>query len=344
MSNRLIHFNKTKGGDFFEIRRTDYTTDILKNIPLIKPNNRRGIGNKHIERENFSSEPPKPRSVQFEVPDVSFELGAKTLDKFFNVMVPDPTDKEWLNEKKRRLALGETEEDIMNRPPLGRKQREIKKASNFADSTLKFKDQVEQINISMRKGFGESKQTLSQIMLKTAQILSDVKQLEGLTFTETKNLQNSIDKMGIPFDYKMAGFTHRYFTLKEYLEKSGLINLFLLSNISKFSDRKLQEPVLIVSRGEGKRYSVPITQLASAMKRRGVARPGKFLDLKTRGIYHFEDIIPKINSGQDNGLINGRRPKGGADRWVMNKFVEEDFYDYKQKRIIIPEGMEDKVQ
>lgn len=108
---------------------------VISEKPQVKPLKKtifRRFNNNDIVRPSFKQTAPRARhgisEDRLRMIDVSqhgtkVQLSEKALEKL-SVMVKDETDKAWLKEKQRRLDLGETIADLINKPPLGRPQRE----------------------------------------------------------------------------------------------------------------------------------------------------------------------------------------------------------------------------
>ena len=134
------------------------------------------------------------------------------------------------------------------------------------------------------------------------------------------------------------GFQHRYFTRQQYRLKAGLINLFLLSNLNEYPDRNFLAPVKSFRAGAGAFETLNIADLAVRMAKRQ-NQPSKILDLQTRSIYHFQDIVPLINNGADNGMLNGQAPPAGPPNnglWLPDVFPTWDFFDGQRGVLNVP--------
>ena len=134
------------------------------------------------------------------------------------------------------------------------------------------------------------------------------------------------------------GFQHRYFTLQQYKLNAGLINLFLLSNLNQFPDRTFLAPIKSFYAGAMGFETFNIADLAQRMTKRQ-NQPSKILDLQTRSIYHFEDIVPLINDGGDDGLLNGQKPPAGPPNnglWLPDMFPTWDFFDGRSNKLNVP--------
>ena len=103
---------------------------VINEKPQVKALNKaifRRFNNNDIARPSFKQKAPRARhgisEDRLRMIDISehgtkVQLSEKALEKL-SVMVKDETDKAWLKEEARRLDLGETIADLINKPPLG---------------------------------------------------------------------------------------------------------------------------------------------------------------------------------------------------------------------------------
>ena len=139
-------------------------------------NKRRGIGNNEILRENFIASAIAPRmassfsAVVIERPDNVLELGAKTLERMFEVKVPDSTDFEWVREEaKMRARLtpniqrqnptftpaevkAMVDRELKVNLPLGREQRMKLERKNIAQANLSVEDKIKELSQEVSQG------------------------------------------------------------------------------------------------------------------------------------------------------------------------------------------------
>lgn len=90
------------------------------------------------ERPAFDTVPPVPRQfagiIDFPKPK-EVRLAKETIAQLQMEEVPDPDDGAWLKEYKRRKDDGETDEQLRRFPPLGRKQRTIRRKKITKETT-----------------------------------------------------------------------------------------------------------------------------------------------------------------------------------------------------------------
>ena len=344
-SNQRLQFNRTRGGSIFEIKRPSFKsgTVVEPDIPVkrLDGNDRDGLGNRDITRTNFISPEIRGREVlnferlqatDLEQAGIKVQLGDKTIEKLFKVQVGDPTDIKWLEEKTRRIAAGETEEQLKQNPPLGRPQRTINKMVNFGAQGLSVDDKIESIKAAVEQGNADNRNEMAQIIAQTALILGNIGNLRNITQTGMNNLRQAISRMFVPKHWRAMGFTHRIFSLDQYKEQSGLVNLFILSNLSNLPEgRTFEEP--LISYDEfgnvvGRTNFVNMVQNLSGRLRGGRRTPGRYLDLQNKSIIPLNVAVDLVNSGVDEGQLNGQNPPDGPPNngaWLLNVVPRWEF-------------------
>ena len=358
LNHKGPEFMKTRGGTAFNIARPSFKSGVivsqeqLGSVPPLGPNARKGLGNRDITRNNYIAPQIRGREVlsfeRLQAQDISeggikVQLGDKTIEKLFKIQVDDPTDVKWVEEKMRRLAAGETPLQINANPPFGRPQRKVSRMTNFgAMGNLSIDDKMEQLQVAVYQGNADNRNEIAQIIANTAMLLGNVGQLQNMTQTGYNSLQQAIGRMNIPKNWRAMGFQHRYFTLQQYKLNAGLINLFLLSNLNEYPDRTFLEPIKSFYKGAMYFETFNIADLAVRMAKRQ-NQPSKILDLQTRSIYHFEDIVPLINEGADDGLLNGQQPPSGPPNnglWLPDMFPTWDYFDGRMGGLNIPANLQ----
>ena len=212
---------------------------------------RSGLGNYHMIRENFIAPSLIPRTAvdfdklnaqDLESQGIKVQLGEKTIEQLFKTYVKDKTDVEWLTEYNRRKTGGETAQQLLYNPPLGREQRKVSKMTNFAEQGVDLDTKLQRISSAVRQGRDESKVEMANIAAEMARILGDLTNFDNWTTAQLTTIKNTVDRLGIPKNYRTARFMHRLFAWDQYRAQQGLINLFLLSNVA--SNRSLEDPLL----------------------------------------------------------------------------------------------------
>lgn len=343
--NQRINFIKTKQGQPFSIQRPSFKsgTVVEPDIPVkrLGSNDRDGMGNRRIVRNNFIAPEIRGREVlnfeklqatDIEQAGIKVQLGDKTIEKLFKVQVGDPTDRTWLEEKTRRLAAGETEEQLRENPPLGRPQRTIHKMVNFGAQGLSVDNKIESIKAALEQGNADNRNEMAQVIAQTALILGNLANLRNITQVGMNNLRQVINRMFVPKHWRAMGFTHRIFSLDQYREQAGLINLFILSNLSNLPEgRTFEEPLISFDADGnivGRTSFVNMVQNLSSKILGGRRRPGRYLDLQTKAIIPLNVAVDLVNSGVDNGQLNGQNPPAGPPNngaWLPNVIPRWEF-------------------
>ena len=345
-----LKFNRTRNGRPFSIQRPSFKSGSVdvenSSIKRLDGNDRDGMGNKRIVRNNFISPAIRGREVldferlqasDIEQAGIKVQLGDKTIEKLFKVQVPDPTDKKWLEEQTRRLATGETKEQLEINPPLGRPQRTINKMVNFGAQGLSVDDKIESIKAAVEQGNADNRNEMGQVIAQTALILGNVGNLRNITQTGMNNLRQAIGRMFVPKHWRAMGFTHRIFSLAQYKEQAGLINLFILSNLSNLPEgRTFEEPLISLNElGEpvGRTSFINMVQNLTSRIRQGVGRgrkAGRYLDLENKSIIPLNVAVNLVNGGVDDGQLNGQNPPADPPNngaWLPNITPRWDYPD-----------------
>ncbi len=331
--NQRINFTKTTKGKPFQIQRPAFysktETQPDPDVSRLKKNEREGLGNRNITRNNFIAPPIKGRVVlpfeQLQALDIAkagqkIQLSEKTLKQLFKIQIDDPTDIKWINEKNRRLRAGETERQINMRLPFGRPQRKISKMVNFAAQGLSIDDKMEAIKAGLLQGNISNVQLISQ----TALALDNIENVKKISQTGLNDLQKIIDRLNVTKNWKQM-FGHRIFSYYQYKEQTGLVNLFLLSNLSNLrGERTMDKPLLLKKLNEAKYISINNiernlrpTKLFSS----GKIVPSKYIDLQERSIINLNEAVELVNAGIDAGQLDGINPPEGPPnygKWLSN--------------------------
>ena len=179
--------------------------------------------------------------------------------------------------------------------------------TNFAEQAVDLDTKINRLGSSIRQGRDESKLDLADIAVEMTRILGDLTNFDNWTTAQLTTIKNIVDRLGIPKNYRTAGFTHRLFTWSQYKPQQGLINLFLLSNVD--SNRSLEEP-LLSSQQNGTFTTMKISSMVSALQRPGAGI--RYLDLETRTVITQDEAYALANAGVDNGQINDQDPPNGT--------------------------------
>jgi len=218
-------------------------------VPRLRPNSRTGIGNRSIVRNNFLAPAVASRAMRV-VPfeklqlqtlkdeGVKVALGDKTIEKIVNIQVDDPSDVEWLAEYTRRKNLGESEEQLKVKPPLGRPQRKVKQSTLLEQKNLDFKDKLEQLTTAVNAGFATSNAEKARITSELALLVDRVRSLVNLTRDQYEQIIDITEKINFPKDWRAVS-DERYLTRDKFLQNKGIILLYIL-NKAQNKDRPIQ--------------------------------------------------------------------------------------------------------
>ena len=258
------------------------------NVPLPK-NRRTGLGNYSISRNNFLSPPIRGRDTldfdklqaqEIENAGMKVQIGDSTLEKLFKIQVNDPTDVSWIEEKKRRLANGETEEQIEVDPPLGRQQRKVSKMTNFGQQNLSLEDKLEQMKTILSHNGADNRQQKAQTVAELASLAENI---QKMSYSQINEMRRLVAQLKMPSNYKQAGLTKRLYTVDDYKEDNGLINLFILSNTPK--DRNINSVIESFSQKDENQPPtskfIPITSILQGMRS---TVPQKILDIESKSL------------------------------------------------------------
>ncbi len=326
-------FHKSRTGKPFALNRPAYrsdttTIDKMGRVHLPK-NDRSGIGNRTIIRPNFIAPPIKGReiipfeklqAVDIEQSGQKVQLGDKTIEKLFKVYINDPTDVKWIEEKNRRLQAGETEEDIERNPPMGRPQRKVAKMTNFGAMGLSVQDKIEQLKSAIDQGHSESKTDMANVIAQTAQVLNNMAELRNLTNRGYNELRQLINRLNIPKHWKGMGFEHRIWSLNQYREDAGMLNLFLLSNV-----KDINKPLVIMDANGNVTGKTNLVNMPQNLGKTA-NRPERYLDLQQRAIIPLALAVRLANNGIDDGQLDGKLPPSDAPyngRWLSDVSIAD---------------------
>lgn len=312
-----VTFNKTRVNEPWALERGAFRAGsnyIQKTTPQLPVNNRIGNGNYNLSRPAFLAPDILPRDpLDFEKISAlnlaqfgaKVQLSEKTLNDLLGVVIPDPSDRSWLDEKNRRIRLGETEEQLERNPPLGRPQRTIKKRINFGEAKLGLQASINAIKTAVDAGRAETIEQKRLLGLEIARVFSSTENIRKLTGRNMSELKQAIDRLKVPNSYLANGFKHRIFSFREFVEQQGLITLFLLSDLN-IPD--LNTPIKVEARG-GFIY-VSLSNMINAMMLEGDNT--WYLDLGQKALIRKVTAEQLVLLGVDDGLLDGSPVKPSA--------------------------------
>lgn len=270
--DQRMEFMNTREGQPFEIRRPSFKAGISytqdKEADSISGiNQRRGMGNYEINRNNFKAPKIKPRQVvdfdklqalNIEQAGQKVQFGESTIKALFEVAIPDKTDTKWLNEKARLTALyraqGMTQEQIdreleVNKP-LGREQRKTKEKRNIAESGLSTGSKLDEIEQEIKEGRAENMVQQATLTGQISALLRNVDAVRKMSDGEFKKLTLMLSKLNVPKNYKALKLG-MIIDEQTYKDNAGIINMFLLSNVPP--NRSSNKPLLMFDESRNNR-------------------------------------------------------------------------------------------
>jgi len=259
--------NSKRTGDMYPITRPSFragTSSITTGVvPNLRPNNRTGIGNHTMVRNNFLAPAIASRAMRV-VPfeklqlqtlkdeGVKVALGDKTIEKLINVQIDDPSDTEWLAERARRKALGESDEQLKNKPPLGRPQRKIKQTTLLEQKNMALEDKLEQLTTAVNAGFATSNADKAKVVSELALLVDRVRSLVNLTRDQVDMITEITEKVQFPKDWRAVA-SSRYLTKQEFQANKGMVLLYILNKA-----QNKNKPIQV-----GRDYLVDLTVLTN---------------------------------------------------------------------------------
>jgi len=348
LCNDKSKFVKTRRGSVFSLQRPAFKSGVSSireaPIPALKPNERRGLGNYHIQRNNFLQPPIKGRQAinteKLQVFGVgedtpTIELGDKTIEKLLTIQVDDPTDVKWIEQRNELMnERGITKEKatrLMARP-----QRKIRKQVRFGARHIDINDEVEGLKAAVTQGLLNNSKDATVIMKSLQLLLSETGTISRLTEAGMDNLKDVLKRIPVPVTHKTAGLETRLISRDQYRKNAGKINLFILNKAEKAG--RLDNPLSIVDKDAViTGYTNPSSNLNSLLGSRpaGIQEFGRFIDLKEMAIIPFNIATTLSNNGVDNGQLDGKNPVDGL--WVPDKPLSEQVSDvvFESKEDII---------
>ena len=352
-TSKYVQFAEAKNvNNYFKFPRKDIgfrAGDILatKRGPNLQKNNRKGIGNRQLNRINFIAPKIKGRVLtsfnKLEAMDIKYngskvQLSKNMLDKLFKIEVGDNQDEDWILEKNRRLANGETLDSINLNPPFGRPQRTIFKNVNLAMQGLNLNEKLSAIS---RVLLTENIQNPEQKPIVAGHLLGIVKDEEftiKLNDDQIELLVNSIGRLRISANHQEAlPELPRIINRKFFNEHTGNIVLFLLSNIPDGS--YINYPILTYDKQKMKYIKSKISPVF-------ILKKDRYIDLKKRSIDSIESLAlksltPPHDDDSYNNYLREIKDKNIENGDIYNNNNNsDDEYDIKEVEKGDDEGVE----
>jgi hypothetical protein len=182
-------------------------------------------------RPAFDEVAPVPRQTEEVIgimPKPTVRIDDKSIAKLLAEEVPDPNDFAWLAEAKRRRANGETEEQLRDFPPLGRKQKTIKKSRADLDSASRLlkretKATLDRLEQDVKDGKADTEQGFTRIYTALGNVASKTAAVE-----DRLQLQRIVESMRLPqFFFEDADRT--WYNAAAYDKNKEFIDIWLFS-------------------------------------------------------------------------------------------------------------------
>jgi hypothetical protein len=306
-----------------------------RGVDISKLNKRSGLGNNTILRDSFRTpnvigRQPTDYALQ-ELIDrqqqgIKVQLGDKTLQDMFQVKTVDPQDLDWIAEYNRRIAGGESKEQLKAFPPFGREQRVMFKRVNFGNgvslseaSALSMSEEIKLLRDAVTAGSGSS--DLVNIMAKVIEL---TEKFETFTEENVNILAEILNKTKVidpdPTVHFGAGY-HRIWSKTE-VENSPILLPFLLANVPSATHPRLNPVEPIIKDGGGRiKVKAMLILLSTGTRVPVYDSSGKLADPKYVGYAHYLDIntrtvitrdqaIALVSGSEnvDNGMLDGLPP------------------------------------
>ena len=217
-------------------------------------NQRVGIGNRTIVRDNFLAPELVPRQFGFDKIqplNLSSTYTPSTLisSDAYDVRVPDDTDFEWLNERKRLYQIyldrfkssgfndteskALSEKELRTNLPLGREQRMVmmKKNNISNQDKLNFDAKLRTIIKTVREGKAEGRQSKVELLTQLTKILEDTTQFNNTNRVVLDDLGATLKTIGVPSKYQDLGLKSRIVDSAFYTKNVGVINLLIFNKV-----------------------------------------------------------------------------------------------------------------
>jgi hypothetical protein len=182
-------------------------------------------------RPAFDEPAPIPRQTEVvigEMPKTTVRIDDESIKKLLAEEVPDPADTAWTDEYKRRRENGETEEQLRDFPPFGRKQKTTKKSRADLDSASRLlkretKATLDRLEQDVKDGKADTEQGFTLIFTELGNIASRTGRVE-----DRQQLQRIVQSMRLPqFFFEDADRT--WYNSAAYQKNKEFIDIWLMS-------------------------------------------------------------------------------------------------------------------
>lgn len=313
-------------------------------------------------RPNFQTPSPISRAAGLVQADYSAspedvaEGGvSKIFTKPLNVRHADPSDVEWIHEKKRLEEQGRP-----NDLPFGRNQRTVTRSVVLVDEFAKniqnthdLKTKLDVLNQAVGAGITKSKSGMAAIGAQLGKILIQNIDLNKLTGSQLNEIYNKVRGMHIK-DWMTEGFSHRFWSQSQYKKNQLKIVMYLISRV--LATTKTPNTPILKFEMDGKSNKLNMTTVKNvslaflnsidskgapaktvADVKQATPRNIRYIDLQTGGVVPLKYVISQVRAGVDKGemneLIMTAAPKPGkrdlipvgimSPKWAANNTTQE---------------------
>ena len=345
-------FDIMKKGKPFTLERPQFkrgsqsaiVDESISTFNIARLNKRSGLGNNTILRDSFKTPDVIGRQptdyalaelIDRQQQGIKVQLSDKTLNDLFQVKTVDPKDYAWIAEYNRRLAAGETKEQLAIAPPFGREQRVMFKRINFGagvslseGTSLSISEELKLLRDAVTAGSSSS--DLVNILAKLLELTT---KFDAFTSDNMIMLAEILAKTGAvdpdPKIYFGTGY-HRFWDSNQVLADLPKMILFLCANAKdpKAPVRSLSKVVIgvkqmLINLAKGSRSDVFDSSGKPAPKPPYYSFE-QYLDVDYKILVIRDDVIAAVDTGIDNGEIGGLPPppvlgSGGvpvAGKWL----------------------------
>lgn len=207
-------------------------------------------------------------------------------------LVPDPNDVLWLNEFDTRIANGETEEEILLTPPLGRPQKKIKK-----------KTDIREIYTQLKNAISIAGQDIAQQGTLIANIGNAILQVGYDNNANSRNMLTAINKLTNDFEFgpystinltsAPENFGKRFIPSKLVVENKAVIATYLM-HYGPLEQRPISNSIKVYQKDTDSYSLQPIAIIADMLTLQEEYGEQLYLDLRTHSI-ETQSTIDSLN-------------------------------------------------
>jgi len=216
-------------------------------------------------RPAFDEPAPIPRQAEVvigEMPKPTIRINDESIKKLLAEEVPDKEDFAWLAEYRRRRANGETEEQLRDYPPLGRKQRTVKKSRADLDSASRLlkretKAVLDRLEQDVKDGKADTEAGFTRIYTALGNVASKTAAVE-----DRLQLERIVKSMNLPqFFFEDAERT--WYNAAAYDKNKEIIDIWLFSRPRRITRLNPDGSVKLESRASKKKKEKSSSSVSS---------------------------------------------------------------------------------